>query len=100
MEDILNSLLAVIQVRNVYDNLSYDILDHPWQLWRFEQSPEGFWTNEENVHSYMLWISQQLNVECPEDWYDISQKKIEEVSLSIIILLSCASMIIIYIVTW
>ena len=54
-------------ITSVYPN-------YKWLPWKFNQTPKGFWNDENNIKEYMNWLSEQLNIKTMEDWYKISEK--------------------------
>ena len=49
---------------------------HEWILWKFDQVPQGFWDIHENQKSFIEWAGKQLQIQCLEDWYAISETKV------------------------
>jgi hypothetical protein len=48
---------------------------HPnynWLSWKFHPLPVGYWDEVENREQYFRWLEGELNIENPEDWYEIS----------------------------
>src|SRR2546422_859045 len=48
----------------------------PWQEWRFQQTPNGFWNLPTNRRRYMRWLGQHLGFCRPEDWYPLSAQQL------------------------
>lgn len=49
-----------------------------WHFWRFSQNPKGLWENEENVLQYLQWAGERLGVKSPQDWLNVSPKRLVE----------------------
>jgi hypothetical protein len=47
-----------------------------WQLWKFPAVFDGFWEDEENIYEYLEWLSQEMRIEYPEQWYRVPRKKV------------------------
>ena len=58
--------------RALTDNYDYDFLP-----WLFEKSPDG-WSNSEITQKYLRWLEARMGWRTPEDWYQISQKILDE----------------------
>ena len=54
-------------MKNVYPN-------YKWLPWKFKQTSNGFWKEENNIKEYMNWLSEQLNIKTMEDWYKVTQE--------------------------
>jgi hypothetical protein len=52
--------------------LSSELKELPWQLWKFETSPKGFWTDLKNQRKFLDWAALQLQIHTPEQWYDVN----------------------------
>jgi hypothetical protein len=49
--------------------------EYDWQPWLFQQVPDGFWT-EQNMMAFVNWLSKELQIEKPEDWYGVTRSHI------------------------
>ena len=47
--------------------------NYKWLPWKFNQTPKGYWKDENNIKEYMNWLSEQLNIKTMEDWYKVSE---------------------------
>jgi hypothetical protein len=47
-----------------------------WQPWEFDQLPQGYWNNLNNRKYFIDWISRELKVYKPDDWYIIGKNSI------------------------
>jgi hypothetical protein len=52
--------------------LSSIYLEFEWKPWKFSAVSKTFWDNEDNVHRFMYWISDQMGIQKFDDWYSIS----------------------------
>jgi hypothetical protein len=57
----------------MYSMLSAAFPEHEWLPWKFDTRKE-FWGDLKNQRKFMDWISGQLNVREPNDWYSVGQK--------------------------
>jgi len=51
---------------------------HPefvWKAWLFEKVPNGFWDVMANRKSYLQWISGEINIQKPADWFSVKQEE-------------------------
>ena len=48
--------------------------NYNWLLWKFHDDPPGLWNNDKNIHQYMDWLGQKLNIKQMEDWYQLSSE--------------------------
>ena len=48
--------------------------NYNWLPWKFKQSPKRFWKDENNIKSYMNWLSEKLNIKTMEDWYKVTSE--------------------------
>src|SRR5436190_594486 len=56
-----------------------DYLPHePWQEWRWQQAPNGFWDLPTNRRRYLRWLGQHLGFDSPEDWYQLSAQQLRQ----------------------
>ncbi len=63
----------LLKFRGVPAAIVKEYLPHePWQEWRFQQVPNGFWDQRANRRRYLHWLGQQLGFQQPEDWYQLS----------------------------
>jgi hypothetical protein len=49
---------------------------HDWHPWRFQEPLIEFWEKRENVERYLEWLSWQLCIEIPHQWYDVAKDHI------------------------
>ena len=50
--------------------------DHEWIPWLFENgATQGFWEDRDNHGRYAEWLAAELQLVEPEDWYQLTQKK-------------------------
>ena len=54
---------------SVFDDLT-------WLPWKFGRVSHQFWKDKENQKNYMNWISSQLNIQKPQDWFDVTAEVI------------------------
>jgi hypothetical protein len=47
-----------------------------WKLWKFGAVPRGFWDDDNNLHSYVNWLADELNIMDLEDWQFVSREKL------------------------
>jgi hypothetical protein len=52
---------------------------YEWKAWRFQSTSPGFFQDELNHVEYFMWLAIQLNIKCPDDWYDIRQNTLFEI---------------------
>eukprot|EP01114_Cavostelium_apophysatum_P021582 TRINITY_DN7577_c0_g1_i1.p1 TRINITY_DN7577_c0_g1~~TRINITY_DN7577_c0_g1_i1.p1 ORF type:complete len:631 (-),score=127.68 TRINITY_DN7577_c0_g1_i1:279-2171(-) len=52
------------------------IPDHDWKMWRFKRVPNNFWQDENNVREYLRWLTVELDITAPEDWYQVSYQQL------------------------
>jgi hypothetical protein len=43
-----------------------------WRGWLFQQTPKGFWNNDENVKEYLEWAAHQLHIKKLDEWHSVS----------------------------
>jgi hypothetical protein len=59
-------------------SLSLAIMDvypeYPWQPWKFQRSPRGFWDNDTNLKEILERIAEEINIRGGDDWYEISSR--------------------------
>ena len=51
---------------------------HTWMPWKFKNVPRGYWSNHDNVVTYMTWLSQTLGHTSKHDWYKVTRQMIEK----------------------
>lgn len=61
---------------NLYSILEKIYPDKEWQVWRFRTVPTGYWDNFDNHRIFFDWLADQLNIDVPDKWYNISDKDI------------------------
>ena len=44
--------------------------------WKFKRAKNGWWEEEKNKIKYLTWLEKKLGWNKPEDWYNISKKKL------------------------
>ena len=49
---------------------------HISHQWKAEQAPHGFWQDISNQRAYLDWISQDLKIQKPEDWYSVKTSEV------------------------
>jgi len=49
-----------------------------WYEWKFAFCPNGFWHDPENRRRYLVWLGRELGIKRYEDWYDVTQDKLEK----------------------
>jgi hypothetical protein len=54
--------------------------EYDWMIWKFKQTPKGFWNVEENQKKFVNWLGKQLGVKHFDDWYRISMEDIMRVA--------------------
>ena len=50
---------------------------HPWQIWKFDSVPKGYWNENANQLQFMNWVKLELKINSWQDWYKISSNKIQ-----------------------
>ena len=60
-----------------YDNslssmLSSVLKELPWQLWKFQTSPKGYWNDVKNQKTFMDWAAEKLGIKEAEQWYKVN----------------------------
>lgn len=50
--------------------------EYPWKLLDFGQVPQRYWTLHENRLAFLESMKSSLNINQPEDWYNVSQRNI------------------------
>ena len=54
-----------------FDLLTEVYPEYDWLPWKLEQCPKFYWNNRKNVHKFVHWASNELNVKELSDWYKI-----------------------------
>lgn len=54
------------------------IPDYPWKAWLFANTPNRYWQERDNRHSYMAWLGEKLGFQSPEEWYGITKESFHE----------------------
>ena len=62
---------------NNYDNSHVKAIttiysDYKWLPWLFHSISKGYWSNKNNQIEYMKWLSNKLNINKMEDWYNVT----------------------------
>ena len=52
--------------------------DYEWFEWLFTVTPNGFWKDVKNHKRYIKWLGEKLEYKEPEDWYQITNKLIND----------------------
>lgn len=52
--------------------------DYPWKEWLFRALVKGFWRKPENRRRYLDWLGQRQGYERPEDWYQLTNRILNE----------------------
>jgi hypothetical protein len=47
--------------------------DYPWEEWKFEKAPRGFWHQAENRRRYLEWLGRECGFRGMEDWRRVRQ---------------------------
>jgi hypothetical protein len=47
-----------------------------WVIWKFKHVPPSFWNDTKNHRQYFEWLSKELSLHKPEDWYGVKLKDI------------------------
>lgn len=47
--------------------------EHTWLPWKFDNSPQNIWHNEQIRLKYMKWLAEKLGLKTMEDWYKVKQ---------------------------
>ena len=68
LHDYLGSLVELITT--VYPQ-------HPWQIWKFDKVPGGYWNDKTNQEQFVRWMESELSIKHWEDWYHVSSDKIK-----------------------
>jgi hypothetical protein len=55
-----------------YKALSEIYPDYDWLPWKFEKLSTGYFNRIENRYRYIQWLSQELLIRYPEQWYGIN----------------------------
>jgi hypothetical protein len=42
-----------------------------WKTWEVERLPVSYWDNMDNQRAFFRQLSKELNIERPEDWYQV-----------------------------
>jgi len=50
--------------------------EQPWQIWKFEKVPQGFWTDFANIKSYFQWLAEELQMVQMSGWYDVTLEQV------------------------
>jgi hypothetical protein len=54
--------------RSIYSILSTIYWEYPWEAWRFDRIPNGYWDDRENQSEYFEFLCRKLSKESLEDW--------------------------------
>lgn len=49
-----------------------------WKAWK-RRVPSHYWKNDNNIRSFLESLSTELNVNTPQDWYNVSRRQIKEI---------------------
>jgi hypothetical protein len=49
---------------------------YEWLPWKFNNTPRGYWSDEDNHRKYADWLSKELGHKSIEDWYNTSRDDI------------------------
>src|SRR5262249_846485 len=52
--------------------------EFPWKPWLFAQVPSGYWDEEANRKSYIVWLSKELGISKPHQWYSVTNQAVLE----------------------
>jgi hypothetical protein len=66
-----SSLLQVEYRGSLTKALANIYPDYPWQIWRFEQVPKGFWNDMKNQRDFLNWFGKEMGILQQSDWYRI-----------------------------
>ncbi len=47
-----------------------------WQPWQFKTTPRNFWKDRKNQRTYLDYLSKKLNIQRPEDWYNMDTQSL------------------------
>jgi hypothetical protein len=56
--------------------------EHAWVPWKFSRVGANFWRNLKNQRDYLKWLEVQLQIQRPEDWYNIAASDITDKNLN------------------
>jgi hypothetical protein len=48
--------------------------EYDWLPWKFDKSPQGFWSDVKNQRKFMEWAAKELKITEMNDWYHISNQ--------------------------
>jgi len=51
---------------------------YKWLEWRFTMVSDGFWDSRTNRCRYLDWLGQQLGFTGPDDWYQLSERDLQQ----------------------
>lgn len=46
--------------------------DYTWLLWKFHQTPKGFWPDINNQRLFFNWMGEKLNIKHMDGWRNVS----------------------------
>ena len=52
--------------------------NYPWKPWLFKSCPRSFWSKQANHLRYMEWFEDVMNIQDPEDWYNVTNADFKE----------------------
>lgn len=50
--------------------------EHEWHEWRFNKTPNGFWSLQSNRRRFFVWLQEKLGIKTMSEWYTISKTDI------------------------
>jgi len=50
--------------------------DHLWEMWRFENSPKGWWTIPRHREQFFSYASSALSLQSLDSWYTVKKEHI------------------------
>ena len=66
---------------NYYGGSQFNLItsifpNHEWLLWRFANSPDGFWDDIKNQRKFMEYVGKQLKIKDFSDFYQVNRQTI------------------------
>ncbi len=52
--------------------------DHPWEVWKFQAVPKGFWKDKKNLVQMVENVGKTFKIKRLEEWYRVSVDMIQE----------------------
>ena len=48
------------------------VKQYDWKVWKFKHATKGYWEDENNCKLYIDWLTKELKIKKPEDWYTVT----------------------------